>query len=243
MSLAGHNILIVDADKKAAKQIGGHLLRAGGNVFYANSEKQSLERQAESDMDILLCASSFLTGAGAQVVRPSDKFSVRPAPLVFGYGKESAQAIKKLLSRGILDFFGESTSGADMASRIGRYLFDPKKHFEQMSDADKVKQVSLVFQNAGGQWPLEVQQLGDEGLTGSLGGTFPEGQTGVLTVLFPDDERQWRFAVTVSRVEEGKENARIKISHKEKSRWQDFLAAIESRQTQIDDFLLMSSGR
>ena len=242
-SLAGHNVLVVVKSKKAALSLSEGLKILGANTFLAHDLIQGQSLQDKWDIDLVIADMTFLTALGDLVSQDPNRWTAKSAPLVFGYGKSDTRSASLTRTRGVLRVFETHMSVAKIAAGIRHFLFDPKEHIRSMADGEKVKQISLILQNAAQQWTLEAQQLSKDGLSAYVEGTLPQGETAVLTVVFPDAELTQRFAVRVEKVSEGKENVRLKVLFKEQEHWKELLSMIEARQTAIDTFLLLSSGR
>lgn len=244
-SLAGYNILVVDKNKQEAQRIADGMTLAGANLFVANDLLQAQNLQDQWDIDIVISNISFLVGLGDLVSMDANRWSGKSAPMTFGFGKKHPEDSAVLQTRGVLAIFDSKSTTEDFINGMKKYLFDPKEHIKTMASADQAKQISLILTNATNQWMLEVQQLSDLGLTAFVDGDFPNGETAVLTVCFPEEMATptFRFAVRLEKVSTGKENLRLKILHKEKNRWKELLSLIATKQVAIDNFLLMSSGR
>lgn len=241
-SLAGHNILLVDKSKKSAAELIDGFKTAGANIFFAEDMRKGQDLQDQWDIDIVVAEMSFLLELGDAATKKPGRFSAKSAPLLFGFGK-NARLTNILQTRGVLCAFDDKVTTKSMVEQIAKYLFDPKAHILAMTGADQIKQISLVLQNAVGKWDVDVQELTQEGLSGSIAGKTPQGETAVLSILFPDHEQAMRFAVRVETITKGTENILLKVLYKEQERWKDFLRMLEAKQFEIDQFLLMSSGR
>lgn len=244
-SLAGHNILLVEKNKQTAQKISDGMTEAGANLFVAHNLLDAQKLQDQWDIDIVISEISFLVGLGDLVSMDSNRWSGKSAPMTFGYGKKRYEDKSILQTRGVLEVFDLKASTEDFILGMMKFLFDPKEHIKNMASADHAKQISLILTNASDKWILEVQQLSDDGLTAFVEGDLPVGETAVLTVCFPDEIKSpdFRFAVRLEKISDKKENLKLKILHKEKNRWKEFLSLIATRQVAIDNFLLMSSGR
>lgn len=244
-SLAGYNLLLL-ADKRhpRGRGLAEGLVSLGANLFAAHDAAEAKALQKRLDLDLVLADSAFLEGVGEDVVLDHGPFQGKPAPMLFAFGSLGVGSLKKFKARGGLRIFPADVSAQALAEGVLPFLFNPKEHFRKLMQVEAARQISLVLQDGAGQWALDVHEVRDDGLCAAPeAGTT--GETGVLTILFPDENGQQvqRFSVRLERSQEGTPQLRLKILHKDRDRWQGFLGALETRQAEITDFLIASSGR
>lgn len=238
--LAGNNILVVDRVRKEALRISEGFRALGANVFTATDEVKSTALQQRWDIDIIICDVSFLSGL-SEVVAASPGGHTKSSPLLFVYGQAFLVHPKVLEAKGVIKYFSGVIDPSVVASLMSAYLYDAKKHLEQLAESSVAREISFILQNGIETLALEVCEFSDDGLMASLNGGM-DGETGSLTVLVPDAAMQ-RFAVRFERKTGEGDIIKLKLLWRDRERWMALVKTVDQRQQQITDFLTASSGK
>ncbi len=241
-SFAGHNILVVEANKADAQLLQTKLAQAGANVFVAHDNFQARALQQRWDIDIILCEISFLTGMSDVVVAPMNAHSVKASPLLFVFGARMSVHPQTFVSRGAVRFFSKPIDFNELTNVIGSYLFDPKKHVEQLTEENQFSQIMFILQDGQETNTIEVSEFFDDGLSSTFDSTKLKSDVASLTVLLPE-RAPARFAVQVDRRASSGHNLKLKVLIRDRERWTALIEQIDSRQKEILNFLMASSGK
>lgn len=239
--LAGNNILVVDHSLKEATRISEGFKALGANVFTALDQVKSTALQQRWDIDIIVCEVSFLSGLGEVVASQAPGAHGKSAPLLFVYGQASLVHPKVMEAKGVIRYFSGKINPNEVASVISAYLYDAKKHLEQLAESSVAREISFILQNGVETFALEVSEFSEDGLIATLMGGMT-GETGSLTVLVPDSSIQ-RFAVRFERKAAEGDIIKLKLLWRDRERWTALLKTVDQRQKQIMDFLTASSGK
>jgi response regulator RpfG family c-di-GMP phosphodiesterase len=239
--LAGHNILVLERSQKEALRISTEFKSLGANIFVAQDQVKSLALQQRWDIDIIICDISFLNGLGEVIAPQRAGGQSKSSPLLFVYGQASLVHPKVIEAKGVIKYFAGMISPKEVASTISGYLYDAKRHLEQLAESSITREISFVLQNGIDTFNLEVSDFSDDGLTVSQLGSV-SGETGSLTVIIPEGVAQ-RFAVRVERKSTEGDIIKLKLLWRDRERWMDLLKLVDHRQKQIIDFLKASSGK
>jgi|GEM_PF-3377349 len=238
---SGHNILVLESSKKEASRISLQFKSLGANIFVAHDQVKSLALQQRWDIDIIICDVSFLNGLGEVIAPLRAGTSSKSSPLLFVYGQASLVHPKVIEAKGVIKYFPGVINPKEVASTISGYLYDAKRHLEQLAESSITREISFVLQNGLDTFNLEVSDFSDDGLTAALPGGMT-GDTGSLTVLVPETGAQ-RFAVRVEPKSTESDIIKIKLLWRDRERWSALLTLVARRQKQIIDFLTASSGK
>lgn len=241
-SFAGYNILVIEASKTEAQTLQGKLSLAGANVFVAHDNFQARALQQRWDIDIILCEISFLTGMSDVVVSPVNAQSVKPSPLLFVFGTRMSVHPQTFISRGAVRFFSKPIDFNEITKVIGSYLFDPKKHVEQLTEENQFSQIMFILQDGQETNTIEVSEFSDDGLSSNFDSEKLKSDVASLTVLLPGRVPA-RFAVQVDRRVSNGHNLKLKVLIRDRERWTALIEQIDSRQKEILNFLMASSGK
>lgn len=241
-SFAGYNILVVEASKSEAQVLQAKFSQAGANVFVAHDNSQARVLQQRWDIDIIFCEISFLTGMSDVVVSPLNAQSVKPSPLLFVFGTRMSVHPQTFMSRGAVRFFSKSIDFNEITKVIGGYLFDPKKHMEQLAEENQFSQIMFILQDGQETNTIEVSEFSDEGLNSNFDSSVIKSDVASLTVMLPGRVPA-RFAVQVDRRASSEHNLKLKVLIRDRERWTGLIEQIDSRQKDILKFLMASSGK
>lgn len=239
--LAGHNILVLERSPKEALRMSQEFKSQGANVFVAQDQLKSLALQQRWDIDIIICDVSFLNGLGEVIAPQRAGVHSKSSPLLFVYGQASLVHPKVIEAKGVIKYFAGVINPNEVASTISGYLYDAKRHLEQLAESSVTREISFVLQNGVDTFNLEVCDFSDDGLTIGLLGSM-NGETGSLTVIVPELGAQ-RFAVRVERKSTEGDIIKLKLLWRDRERWIELLKLVDHRQKQIIDFLTASSGK
>lgn len=239
--LAGNNILVIDRSQKEAGRISEGFKALGANVFFATDQVKSTALQKRWDIDIIVCEISFLSGLGEVVASQAAGAQAKNSPFLFVYGQASLVHPKVMVAKGVIKYFSGVLNPIEVAPLISAYLYDAKKHLEQLSESSVAREISFILQNGVETFALEVAEFSDEGLMATLIGGIV-GETGSLTVLVPDSDVQ-RFAVRFERKSGEGDIIKLKLLWRDRERWAALLKTVDEKQKQIIDFLTASSGK
>ncbi|MBY0518697.1 MAG: hypothetical protein K2P81_17435 [Bacteriovoracaceae bacterium] len=242
-SLAGYNILLIEPLKFEAKRLEKDFIRLGANVFTALDIVQGLALQKRWDIDVILCNISFMTGLADVVSKEAVVNEGKGSPLLFAFGPNLSVHPSSMTSRGVLKFFSFPLDTSLISDGIAKFLFDPRVHLEHLAkDALQVPSITFVLQNGIKTWNLEVHEFTDEGLTAILDEENYGGDTGSMTVLVPGNDLK-RFAVRVEKKTDDVNCFKLKVLMRDRDRWLALLSVLENKQSEINSFLLTSSGK
>ncbi len=241
-SLAGYNILVIESVKSEAQLFQTKLSQAGANVFVANDNFQARALQQRWDIDIILCEISFLTGMSDVVVSPLNAQSVKASPLLFVFGSKMSIHPQTFVSRGAVRFFSKPVDFNELTNVIGSYLFDPKKHVEQLTEENQFSQIMFILQDGQETNTIEVSEFSDDGLSSNFDSGNIKSDVASLTVLLPGRVPA-RFAVQVDRRASSGHNLKLKVLVRDRERWTGLIEQIDTRQKEILKFLMASSGK
>jgi response regulator RpfG family c-di-GMP phosphodiesterase len=242
MSFAGYNILVIEESKADAQLFQAKLVQAGANVFVAHDNLQARALQQRWDIDIILCEITLLTGMSDIVVAPINAHSAKASPLLFVFGNRMSLHPQTILNRGAVRFFSKPIDFNELTSVISSYLFDPKKHVEQLTEENLFSQMVFILQDGQETNAIEVSEFFDDGLSSTFDSTKLKSDVASLTVLLPE-RTPARFAVQVDRRASSVNNLKLKVLIRDRERWAALIEQIDSRQKEILNFLMASSGR
>ncbi len=239
--LSGHNMLVLERSQKEANRLAKGFKELGANVFVANEQVKSLALQQRWDFDIIFCDISFLNSIGEVIAPQAAGGNGKSSPLLFAYGQAALAHPKLLEAKGVIRYFSGVINPNEVAPCISGYLYDAKRHLEQLSESSIAREISFVLNNGSETFTLEVSELSDDGLMTSLPATVA-GETASLTVLVPEGAAQ-RFAVRLERKSPENDIIKLKLLWRDRERWVALLKMVDNRQKQITDFLTASSGK
>jgi hypothetical protein len=239
--LAGNNILVIDRSPKEAARISEGFKALGANVFAACDQVRSKALQQRWDIDIIVCDVSFLSDLGEVVVAQPIGGQAKNSPFLFVYGQASFVHPKLMEAKGVIKYFSGVINPHDVAPLMSAYLYDAKKHLEQLAESSVAREISFILQNGIETFALEVSEFSADGLVAALVGGMT-GETGSLTVLVPDAAVQ-RFAVRFERKSGEGDIIKLRLLWRDRERWMALLETVDQRQKQIIDFLTASSGK
>ena len=239
--LAGNNILVIDRSQIESSRISEGFKALGANAFTANDQVKSTALQQRWDIDIIVCDISFLSDLGEVVAPQPTGCQAKNSPLLFVYGQSSLVHPKLMETKGVIKYFSGVINPHEVAPLISSYLYDAKKHLEQLAASSVAREISFILQNGIETFTLEVSEFFEDGLIAEFIGGMT-GDMGSLTIFFPDAAVQ-RFAVRFERKFEESDIIKLKLLWRDRERWMALLKTVDQRQKQIIDFLTASSGK
>lgn len=242
MKLAGHNVLIIEKSEAASRDLVQSFKQGGGNIFVAHDQVQALALQHRWDIDIILSDVSFLSGMGEVVAFETNRLTSKNSPLLFVYGTKQSVHPSVLTAKGVLKFFTLPISADLVTQQIGSFLYDARKHIQRLSESSSQNQIRVVLQNATDTYSIEVSEFLDDGFLAQSIDICDQAQTYSLSVFIPEAD-VLRFAVRIDQNGKEGENFKVKILFRDKDRWGQLLDILNKRQSSINNFLLVSSGK
>lgn len=240
MKLSGHNILVI-SDSGSAQLMQQEFKQLDGNIFWANDHVQALALQHRWDIDIILSDVSFLSGMGDVIAHDSQKNN-KKSPLLFVFGNKQSVHPNVLNSRGVLRFFAFPIEVSSIVQGISSFLFDPKKHMEELKKPLCQSQIRVLLQCGKQTNQLEVSEFVVDGLSASFENYQIESEVCSLSIFIPE-EGFYRFAVRVEENASEQNSYKVKVLYRDKERWSLLLEMLKGRQEEINNFILASSGR